>query len=206
MRRLAILGAGGHGRVVADCAAEAGWDQIAFFDDGAGLGSGGPWPLLGGSDGLLSRLGEYDGVIVGIGRNAIRLDWHRRLKARGARMVSVVHPGANVSRYASLGEGSVVVAGAIINIASRIGDAVIVNTGATVDHDNELADGVHVSPGAHLAGGVRVGFESWIGIGATVREMIAIGNNVQVGAGSVVVKSLPDNVVVVGNPARLLRK
>lgn len=206
MRSLAILGAGGHGRVVADCAATAGWPAITVFDDGPSPVANGPWPFVGTGADLVARLSEFEGVVVGIGANAARLDWHRRLIGLGGRLVSLIHPGATVSSYASLGAGTVVFAGAVINIGARLGQAVIINTGATVDHDAGLADGVHISPGAHLAGRVRVGEASWVGIGAAVREGVTIGKRVRIGAGAVVIKPVDDDLTVVGNPARPLEK
>lgn len=200
MGPLGILGAGGHGRVVADAAEAAGWRDLVFFDNGA------PgdlyWAFGGNEAALLGRLHELAGVVVGIGANAARLDWHRRLAAEGAPLVSIIHPRATISSYTSIGAGTVVFAGAVVNIGAKIGEAVIVNTGATIDHDCFLADGVHVSPGANLAGGASVGELSWIGIGASVREMIAVGPRVKVGAGATVVCSISEGLTVVGVPAR----
>ena len=202
MPSMAILGAGGHGRVVADCAEAAGWDEIVFFDDAS---VDGPGPVAGRADDLLERARDYDGVVVAIGDNATRLAWHRRLQERGLTPAVVIHPRAVVSSRCAIGPGSVLVAGAVVNIGARLGDAVIVNTGATVDHDCVLGDGVHVSPGANLAGGVVVGAESWIGIGAAVREGVQIGARVRIGAGAAVVTSVSDSATVAGVPARLLK-
>ncbi len=206
MGSLAILGFGGHGRVVADCAQMAGWAEITAFDDCPSPATHGPWRAEGTGSDLLARLSEFEGVVVGIGDNTTRLDWQRQLIGQGARVVSVIHPKATVSSYAFLGVGTVVFAGAVVNIGARLGQAVIINTGATVDHDGNLADGVHVSPGAHLAGGVRVGEASWVGIGAAVREGVSIGSRVRIGAGAVVVKHVDDGLTIIGNPARLLEK
>jgi sugar O-acyltransferase (sialic acid O-acetyltransferase NeuD family) len=206
MGTLAILGAGGHGRVVADCAEAAGWTEISLFDDRPSPETREAWPIGGAGADLIARLSTFQGVVVGIGDNAARVEWQRRLAASGGHLVSLVHPRATVSSYATLGVGSVVFAGAVVNIGARLGQAVIVNTGATVDHDCDLADGVHVSPGAHLAGGVRIGGMSWVGIGAVIREGITIGQRVRIGAGAVVVESVGDDLTVVGNPARPLEK
>lgn len=205
-RSLAIVGAGGHGRVVADCAEVLGWDRIEFFDDkGAGTSSG-PWPVVGTVGALFDRLGDYDGVVVGIGANRARLDRHRALVARGAAMATLIHPGATVSRHARIDAGTVVFAGAVVNFGAVIGQACIINTAATVDHDDRLADGVHLSPGAHLGGGATVGECSWIGLGASVREGVTIGRNVRIGAGAAVVAAAPDDVDLVGVPARPLKR
>ncbi len=205
-RSLAIVGAGGHGRVVADCAEALGWGRIDFFDDkGVGTASG-LWPIVDAVETLFERVGDYDAVLVGIGANRPRLDLHRMLVARGAAMATLIHPRATVSRHARIEAGTVVFAGAVINFGVLIGQACIINTGATVDHDDRLADGVHLSPGAHLGGGATVGECSWIGLGASVREGVTIGRNVRVGAGAAVVATAPDNGVLVGVPARPLKR
>lgn len=205
-RRLAVLGGGGHGRVVADCALECGWLAIDVFDDDPAKTMAGPFAVVGTGKELLVRHGDYDGVVVAIGDNCARLVRLRALEAVGARLTALVHPRAFVSRHARLGLGAVVIAGAVVNVGASLGPAVIINTGATVDHDCDLGPGVHVSPGAHLAGTVQVGAESWIGAGAVVRESVTIGNRVCIGAGAVVVKSIADNLTVVGNPARLINR
>lgn len=202
MNRLAILGASGHGKVVADCAECGGWREIVFFDDAwPGVSLNGRWSVIGATQSLLDSLSEYDGVLVAIGNNRIRYDKSAQLDHAGAKLVTVVHPAAQVSRYAHIGNGSVVFAGAVVNVDAVIGNAGIVNTGATVDHDCNLGKAVHVSPGAHLAGGVSVGDRSWIGIGASVRQMISIGADVVVGAGAAVVRDVADGQTVVGVPA-----
>lgn len=203
MKRLALLGASGHGKVVADAALAAGWQSVVFFDDAwPGLTVNGHWPVVGGTAALLARLSEFDGALVTIGRCATRWQKHQALRAAGARLVSLVHPHACVSSLATLGVGSVVMAGAVVNVDAVVGEACIINTGATVDHDCVLGHAVHVSPGAHLSGDVRVGACSWVGVGAAVRQGIRIGADVMVGAGAVVVKPVPDGQTVVGNPAR----
>lgn len=205
-RSLAIIGAGGHGRVVADCAEALGWDRIEFFDDeGVGTSSG-PWPVVGATGALFERARDYDGVIVGIGANRARLERHRALVARGAAMAVLIHPSATVSRHARIDAGTVMFAGAVVNIGAVIGQACIINTGATVDHDDRLADGVHLSPGSHLGGGATVGECSWIGLGASVREGVSVGRDVRVGAGAAVVADAPDGMVMVGVPARPLKR
>lgn len=205
MNRLAILGASGHGKVVADTAECCGWEVIEFFDDAwPALTFIGNWPVVGTTDDLLDRLDDFDGVLVAIGNNAIRRNKLRQLKIAGAELPALIHPSAVVSRYARIGPGSVVFASAVVNAYASIGEGAILNTGSSVDHDCILGECVHISPGARLAGAVRVDDESWVGIGACVRQVVCIGAHVTVGAGAVVVSDISDNMIVVGVPARAL--
>ena len=203
MKRLAILGAGGHGKIVAECAELSGWKTIVFFDDTSPQKTkNGHWPVVGNSSDLLEQAKDFDGVLVAIGNNTARQNELSKLSKAGANIPVVIHPSATVSRYASIGAGSVIVAGAIINTDCKIGNGAIINTSATIDHDCLLGDFVHVCPGTNLAGGVTVGDRSWVGIGSAVRQMIKIGSDVMVGAGSVVVSDISDACVVTGVPAR----
>jgi sugar O-acyltransferase (sialic acid O-acetyltransferase NeuD family) len=206
MKKLAILGASGHGKVVADTAECCGWQSVEFFDDAwPELQINGAWSVVGDTAALMGRLADFDGVVVAIGNNRIRHAKLLELRAEGAHLVTLVHPAATVSRYAVIGDGTVVFAGAVVNAGARIGTAAILNTSCSIDHDCLLDDAVHISPGARLAGGVQVGDLSWVGIGASVRQLISIGQRVVVGAGSAVVSDIPDDVTVAGVPAQRMR-
>jgi sugar O-acyltransferase (sialic acid O-acetyltransferase NeuD family) len=202
MSRLAILGASGHGKIVADAALRSGWSQIAFFDDRwPELTTVGPWEIVGPAIALTR---EWDAAIVAIGDNSTRLDKLATLQAGGVRIATIRHPASVVSEYAVIGDGSFIAAGAIVGAFAVVGEGAILNTGSTVDHDCLLAPGVHVSPGAHLGGNVRVGIGGWVGLGASVKHGVAIGNASIVGAGAAVVDDVADGVTVVGVPARAL--
>jgi len=206
MKRLAILGASGHGKVVADCAECAGWNEVVFFDDAwPSCSVNGIWKVVGDTNALLSDLALFDGVIVAIGNNDTRLRKQLELLSRGASLVSVIHPDSLISKYAELGIGSVVMAGAVINVGTKLGCCCIINTGSTIDHDCVLEDAVHISPGVHLAGGVTVGECSWVGIGSNIRQLVKIGKQTVIGAGSVVIKNIPDSVTAFGNPAQIVK-
>lgn len=206
MRRLGLLGASGHGKVVADAAIEAGWEEVVFFDDAwPSRRVVGHWAIEGNSQDLIRRCAELDGVVVSIGNCATRWAMQQELAGRAANLLTIVHPRACVSRHALLGAGTVVLAGAVVNADATLGAGVIVNTGATVDHDCVIGNAVHIAPGAHLSGNVRVGEGSWIGVGAAVRQGMEIGRYVTVGAGAVVVKSAADGLTLVGNPAAPMR-
>lgn len=203
MKRLAIIGASGHGLVVADTAQQCGWRTISFFDDAwPEKTSNGAWPVLGNTSALCECLTDYDGVVVGIGSNLVRVHQQRKLRNAAASIISIIHPSAVISPYARIGVGCVVFAGAVVNAEALIGDGVILNTGCSVDHDCILENYVHISPGAHLAGNVRVREAAWVGIGATVREGTLIGRRAIVGAGAAVVSDVEEGQCVVGVPAR----
>jgi sugar O-acyltransferase (sialic acid O-acetyltransferase NeuD family) len=204
MKRLAILGASGHGKVVADLAELCGW-TVVFFDDAfPDVQCNGAWPIAGKTEELLQQADGFAGVIVAIGHNRTRLAKLKLLRENGFVVETLMHPGAYVSRHAVVEPGSVVFAGVVVNAFVQVGEGCILNTLCSVDHDCRLGAGVHISPGAHLAGGVHVGDGSWIGIGASVRQLIGIGADVVVGAGAAVVGEVPDNVMVVGVPARII--
>lgn len=207
-KNLIIIGAGGHGRVIADTAElTKQWDTIAFLDDRyPELKTSGAWPVIGKVSDAQKFNQTFPDAVVGIGNNEIRLKFLKQLSDIGFKIPVIAHPSASVSQYAEIKEGTVLFAQSVINIGSRLGIGCIVNTGAKVDHDCLIGDGVHLSPGVHLAGAVQVGKCSWIGIGASVKQEIVISNNVMVGAGAAVVKNLPEYVTAVGVPARIIEK
>ncbi len=204
MSKLILIGAGGHGKVVADAAVCSNrWKEIVFVDKlYPHLLNAGHWPVINGHDDL-DKFDKKDcDYIVALGDNNIRHQLHNELKNKGFNLVNVIHPVAEISEYAELGVGNVVMANAVINVDAKIGDACIINTAATIDHDCIIGDGVHISPGAHLAGQVEVGEYSWIGIGATVNQLVVIGKNVTLGAGSVAIGNIPEGKTAVGIPAK----
>jgi sugar O-acyltransferase (sialic acid O-acetyltransferase NeuD family) len=202
--KLLIVGAGGHGRVVADIAAsDAGWTEIAFLDDAVPVSQkSGAWPVVGAFAEIASLAKQFDACVAALGDARLRLEHLAQAKAAGFRVPTLVHPSAVVSEKAQLAEGVVVCAAAVVNIGASIARGCIVNTGATVDHDCRLEEGVHICPGAHLAGNVTIGARSWFGIGAVAKQGIRIGSDVTVGAGAVCLENVKDGVTVVGVPAR----
>ncbi|MFA9385125.1 MAG: acetyltransferase [Vibrio cyclitrophicus] len=207
MKSCAILGASGHGKVIAEIAELNGYHNIVFFDDRwPSLKSVEHWSVSGDTSTLLSNVKEYDLTVVAIGHNAIRCGKQYELSQAGATFGLLVHPSAVISKYASINVGTVVMANAVVNPFSHIGVSCIINTGSTVDHDCKLDEGVHISPGANLAGGVEVGKNTWIGIGSQVKQLVVIGCDSVIGAGSTVVNNVPNFKTVVGSPAHELIK
>jgi len=207
MSALLIVGAGGHGKIVADLARELGrWNRIAFLDDKfPGSDFVNEWEILGRIADAPRFLAEFPEAIVAIGANAVRLEVLRKMLEMGYRSPALIHPAAVVSRSATLGVGTVVCVQAAVDIDSEVGMGVIVNAGSTIAHDCRIGDGVHVSPGGRVSGGVTLGSCTWVGSGAVIKEKVTIGNKVVVGAGSVVIRDLQHHVTVVGVPGRIIR-
>lgn len=205
--RLAILGASGHGKVIADAAGQLGWQDVIFFDDAwPSVKENGPWSVNGPTERLIEQVSEFDGVVVGIGNNRIHEERQCELARAGANLVSIVHPAATVSSHASFGPGTVVFANAVINPCANVGGGVIVNTGAVVEHDCVVGNFAHISPNAVLAGGVKLGQQVWVGACASIKQLISVGDASIVGMGAVVTKDVGSGVTVVGNPARIRRQ
>ena len=206
MRDLLIIGAGGHGMVVADTAQETGnWKTISFLDNKyPNPTSIFKWNILDKIENVQKYSNKHTDLIVALGDNALRVNLMSKYKQMGFRIARIIHPRSFVSHYAEIEEGTVVFAQAVINARAVIGSGSIINTGSTVDHDCTLGKGVHISPGAHLAGNVKIGDLSWIGIGASIIQQITIGSNVIVGAGSVIIHDISDNSKIAGVPGKAL--
>jgi len=199
-RQIAIIGGGGHARVVLDVARAQGRGLVGLFDDRPeqqGKSVDG-CPVAGTFQDLVNRPRENFEVIVAIGANDVRL---RLASECPARWATLVHPSASVSPFANLGHGTVVMAGAVVQPGATIGDHVIVNTCASVDHDCVVSDGVHIAPGARLCGGVHVGDGALVGAGAVILPGVRIGAWAVVGAGAMVRDNVPAAETWVGVPA-----
>lgn len=123
----------------------------------------------------------------------------------GFRFATVVHPTARISRTARVGAGSIVSVGVVVAAHTTIGRHVILNRGVLVGHHTVIGDCVTLSPAANIAGCVRIGGGTYVGMGAIVQDRVGVGANALVGAGAIVAKDVPDNVQVMGMPARVLR-
>jgi len=203
--KLLIIGASGHGKVVADIALRMNrWNYIAFLDDKV-LNSSMTIDVIGKSSDAFTYCKDYD-IFVAIGNNTIRETIQTELELAGATIPILIHPNAILGEQVEIAIGSVIMAGVVINCCSKIGKGCIINTGSSLDHDNNIDDFVHISPGVHLAGTVKVGKSTWIGIGSTVSNNINITSNCIMGAGAVVVKNITEAGIYVGIPAKNMKK
>jgi sugar O-acyltransferase (sialic acid O-acetyltransferase NeuD family) len=199
MHNIILQGAGGHARVVIDCAIAQGRTVACLFEpDGEGELYGIPI-----RNAYYPQDYQDAQAVVAIGDNAIRKSVAEMTKHA---FTNIIHPSVILSSFATLGQGNVFFHRVTVQAETRIGDHVILNTGAQVDHDCTIGNFVHLAPGAILCGNVEVGEGAFIGTGAIVIPRKKIGAWSIVGAGAVVIDDVPEGVVVVGNPARIIRR
>lgn len=200
MKKLVIIGASGHGKVMADIAHKNGYEDIVFLDDDETVKSCMGYPVIGKS-GEAGNYPERD-FFVAIGNPVIREKVQKQLLDKNLNVATLIHPKAVIAEHVTVGTGTVIMAGAVVNPDSRIGEGCIINTGASIDHDNVIGDYVHISVGSHLAGTVSVGARTWVGIGAVASNNLTICADCMIGAGAVVVKDIKEPGTYIGVPAR----
>jgi len=212
---LVFWGAGGQAKVLRECCAHTGGRVVALFDNQADLIS--PFagvPLHTGRAGFEAWLTSRPAgnalpdflVAIGGDRGRVRVEIQEYLEAQGLRAAVARHPTAFVAADARVGAGAQVLANASVCVEAVLGRGCIVNTAASVDHECRLGEGVHLCPGARLAGCVTVEPFATIGTGAGVLPRLCIGEGAFVGAGAVVTRNVEPFTIVVGNPARILRR
>lgn len=201
MNKLVIIGAGGHGKVIADNAVKNGYSDICFLDDRA-VGTCLGFQIVGSSNDIPRFDDDETDFILGIGNNAVR---KKISESFDVNWVTLIHPSAIIGLGVTVEKGTVIMAGAVVNACSKIGKHCIINSGAVVEHDNVIGDYVHISPRAALGGTVSVGARSHVGIGATVKNNVDICDNCVIGAGAVVVKNICEGGTYVGVPARKIK-
>lgn len=202
MKELIIIGAGGHGKVVADIAINIGYESVKFLDDNERIEYCGSFAVVGRS----WEVERYDcDIFVAIGNAEIRQRIQKRLEEDNKKIPVLIHPKAVVARDIEIGNGSVVMAGTVINSGSRIGKGCIVNTCSSVDHDCKIMDYVHISVGAHVAGTVNIGCRTWIGAGAVISNNLAIAGDCIIGAGAAVVRNIEEKGCYAGVPAKKIK-
>ena len=205
--QLVIVGAGAHSKVVIDVIEQEGKYKILGLVDSCFCDNVLGYPVLGNDD-MLQNL--YDKgltkAFVAIGNNKLRAKLIRKVKDIGFELVSAISPNAVVSRYAVIGNGTVIMPGTVINACVKIGEGCIINTNASVDHDCVVEDCVHIAPGCAISGSTVIGRGTFLGTGTKVIDRICIGKEVVAGAGTTIVKNIFDDVVVVGTPARIVKE
>lgn len=206
-KKVVIIGAGGHAKVIADIVEKSGDTVYGFLDDKL------PEGTIIANNKLFKVIGDFNKrftlpithqdleFVIAIGDNKKRKEIAEK-SVHNIKYYTAIHPSATIGLDVSIGEGTVVMANSCINTSATIGRHCIINTGSIIEHDNVLEDYVHISPNATLAGTVKVGERTHIGISATVKNNIEICEECIIGAGAVVVKDIKEKGTYVGVPAR----
>lgn len=197
MERINLYGAGGHAKVILDIVEAQGNEVGVVYDDNPQS------DIINGKKivkphGLLSTP-----IIISIGSNIIR---KKIAQNNDLDYATAIHPSAIISPYSKIGAGTVIMQGSIVQSDVVIGNHCIINSGSSIDHECVIGDYVHISPHATLCGNVKIGEGSWIGAGTTIIPGIKIGEWCVIGAGSTVIFDVPDNTVVVGSPAKEIKR
>lgn len=210
MKKIVLIGAGGHCKVIIDIIKSNGDFQIVGVTDKNHTDDKVlDVPILG-DDSILEGL-YNDGVkfaficIGALSNLSIRNNIYKKLKSIGFQIPILIHKNAIVSQYSSISDGTCIMAGAIVNPNAEIGENCIINSGAIIEHDCVIGSNTHVSPKACIAGSSIVGSDCHVGLGSSIIQCVKIGNNVTIGAGAVVVNNVQDNVLVVGVPAKVIK-
>lgn len=198
IKNLAIIGAGGHGKVVGDIALLNYCENISFFDDKFANNNikNFPFTVVGSLNDLKNCLKDFDAFFVAIGNNNSRFKNINWLKKEKLNLITLIHPESTISKFSSIGIGTCVMANAVINAGSLIKDGVIINTSASIDHDCLIEDYAHVSPNCSLSGNVKLGKFSHLGTGTIVHPGIKIGDNVKTAIGTKIYKDTLDNLTL----------
>jgi sugar O-acyltransferase (sialic acid O-acetyltransferase NeuD family) len=198
IKNLAIIGAGGHGKVIGDIALLSYCEKISFFDDKVNKNNTKSFPfnIVGNLNDLKGCLKDYNAFFVAIGDNNSRFNNIQWLKKKKLNIITLVHPASTISKFSSIGRGTCVMANAVINAGSLIKDGVIINTSASIDHDCLIEDYTHISPNCSLSGNVKLGKFSHLGTGTIVHPGVKIGDNVKTAIGTKIFKDTLDNVIL----------
>jgi len=194
-KNIAIIGAGGHGKVVGEIALLNHYKNIFFFDDKIDEIKAFPFTICGNLDYLKDHLKDYDEFFVAIGDNYIRhnkIDW---LKKEKVNFATLTHPKSTISKFSSLGMGTCVMANAVVNAGTLIKDGVIINTSSSIDHDCVIDDYAHISPNCSLSGDITIGKFSHLGTGTSIHPGINVGDNVKTGIGSKIFRDILNNEI-----------
>lgn len=207
MSRVAVIGAGGHAKVIIDLLRCGGHEVVACLDAGRVGQVVNGVPVLGDERDELPRLMEQgvDAAFVALGDNRLRQKVAASVAALGLHMVAAIGRSAVVSPSARIGRGCAIMEGAVVNADARIGEFAIINTNASIDHDCVVGPYSHVAPGSALAGGVEVGAAVFMGAGTRAIPGVKIMDGAVVGAGTVVVRDIASPGTWVGVPARQIK-
>ena len=208
-RPLILIGGGGHCKAVIDIAESTGYQILGILDLPENIGKkilG--YDIIGVDDDIPKYVDKADFIItVGFVTDpTLRIKLYNKVKAAAGSLATIISPTAYVSKYATIGEGTIIMHRAVICVEAKIGCNCIINTMADVDHSAEVGDFTHLSANVLVAGDSKVGSKCFCGIGSVISNMISITDNVILGAGTLVVKDITEPGIYIGSPSFLYSK
>lgn len=195
--KIAVIGTGGHSRVISKIIKNKYKSNIHYFDDKKFKSN---MLIEGNTNLLLKNIKEYKYVFIAIGDNFIRKSYFTKFLKFEKKMLSLIDESAKIQKGVKLNKGTIVFPNVCINTNTKIGKGCIINTNAVIEHDCKIGNFTHISPSATVLGSVKIGSCSWVGANATILNNIEVKNNVIIGASTVVLKNISKNKKVVGNP------
>jgi len=211
LKNIIIIGASGHSKVIIDSLEKMNmWNIIGYIDSFKRESHFFKYPILGTEDDILYIIKKYDvfGGVISIGDNFTRFQMVKKIDriSPNFNFISAIHPSAILGKNVQIGDGTVVMAGVIINSDSTIGKHSIINTSSTIEHDSYIGNFSTIAPNVVMGGGVQIGNFSTISIGTTIIHQIRVGDDVVVGANSLILKNVDNNTLLYGTPARIVKK
>jgi len=204
MKKLLLIGARGIAKRVLDALEmDEMYSEIALLDGYADYDHLYSYQIIGKSDDLEDYRSQFSHALVCIADTRTRMHYIERVIEAGYEVPNVIHKRAYVSKSVKMGIGVIINAMAAVQADSKLGNGCVIETGAVVEHDNVLDDCVTIAPNASTMGFVKIGSKTFVGGAACVINTVCIGENVLVGAGSVVMSDVPDGVMVAGCPAEI---
>ena len=205
MKSLILVGGGGHCKSVIDVAESAGYSILGILDRPEEVGK----KLLGyeviGTDDDMAKYVDCAEFVVTVGQiksSDLRIKLHKMIEQAGGKLAIIVAPTAHVSKYAQLGEGTVVMHQAVVNADAKIGKGCIINTFANIEHDTVVGDYCHISTGAMINGGANIGNGTFIGSQSVLNQSVTVCEGALIASGSVVNKDICESGVYAGNPIK----
>ncbi|MFD9626502.1 acetyltransferase [Peribacillus muralis] len=207
MKKIVIIGAGGHSKVLQDIIrALDGYRLMAILDDQYKVLKKKEDLYFGPISSFKDLFIHFEcKLIIAIGKNETRMKLVNELNVNAMNYETVSHPTAVIGQDVIIGSGTVIMPNVVLNAGAKIGNHVILNTASVIEHDAHLNDFVHIAPNATLTGAARIGTGTLIGAGATVIPSIKIGEWCTIGAGSTVITDVPDEATAVGSPAKIIK-
>lgn len=210
---LGIYGSSGMGREVRELAIlinsrnfKKKWKEIIFIDDTKEVGSLKGCMRLPFSEIVNNYKQDELEIVICVGEPSSKFKIYEKIKRYGYSLCTLIHPDAEISPSADIGNGVVVRKGTIVSSDSKIGKNVILQSNVIIGHDAKIGDHCQISSFSEIAGNCDVGNEVFVGIGSFIKENTSIGDQVIVSMGSVVMKNINSGDIVMGNPARLISK